>query len=103
MEDRDRESINITSAQVGRSVNLRQRETRYLISMAIRTACFIAAVVASGPLRWVFIAAAIFLPYIAVVFANTAIRRRYDDAESVTQEPIGEITDHTHDDQNPRA
>jgi hypothetical protein len=43
---------------------------RYLISMSIRTACFVLAVVVHGPMRWVFVAFALVLPYIAVVMAN---------------------------------
>ncbi len=46
------------------------RMKRYLITMSIRTACFIAAFLAEGPLRWVFMAMAVGLPYVAVVLAN---------------------------------
>ena len=46
------------------------RMKRYLISMSVRTLCFVLAVVFEGPLRWVFIAFAVFLPYVAVVLAN---------------------------------
>lgn len=50
------------------------RSTRYLITMAIRIACFILMVVVTpyGWYTWVFGAAAIFLPYIAVVGANVS-------------------------------
>ncbi len=41
--------------------------------MGIRTLCFIGAVVVGdGVLRWVLIAGAFILPYIAVVMANSA-------------------------------
>jgi hypothetical protein len=43
---------------------------RYLVSMVIRTVCFVLAIFVDGPWRWVFIAGAVFLPYVAVVFAN---------------------------------
>ena len=47
------------------------RVRRYLISMGIRTACVIAAVLSIGHWwTWVFAAGAVFLPYIAVVAAN---------------------------------
>ena len=46
------------------------RIRRYLVTMAIRTTCFILMVVVDGPLRWVFLAGAAFLPYVAVVLAN---------------------------------
>lgn len=46
--------------------------------MTIRTLCFIAAVLV-GPnwFRWVLIAGAVFLPYVAVVMAN-AVNARDD-------------------------
>ena len=48
---------------------------RYLLSMGIRTVCFVLAVVALAVLHWtvvgwVLITAAVILPYIAVVAAN---------------------------------
>ena len=47
------------------------RQRRYLISMSLRTVCFIAAVlVGPGALRWVLVAGAVFLPFFAVVMAN---------------------------------
>lgn len=48
------------------------REKRYAITMAIRTACFVSMIFVTGPMRWVLLAGAVFLPYIAVVFANQA-------------------------------
>ena len=48
------------------------RVRRYTITMAFRTACFIAMVFVDGPLRWVLFACAVTLPYIAVVAANQA-------------------------------
>jgi hypothetical protein len=52
-----------------------QRMRRYLVSMGIRTACFVLAVVALAVLHWtvvgwVLVTAAVVLPYIAVVAAN---------------------------------
>ena len=48
------------------------RSVRYLITMGIRILCFIlmAAITPYGWYTWVFAAAAVFLPYIAVVIAN---------------------------------
>ena len=62
------------------------RSTRYLVTMGIRVACFILMVVITpyGWYTWVFGAAAIFLPYIAVVSANVgqeARRNRREDPE----------------------
>lgn len=51
------------------------RVRRYLLSMGIRTACFVLAVVSLAVLHWtvvgwILVSAAVILPYIAVVVAN---------------------------------
>ncbi len=43
--------------------------------MGIRTACFLGAVLAAGWLRWSLVAAALVLPYLAVVLANAGRER----------------------------
>lgn len=43
--------------------------------MGIRTACVIAAIIVPGWPRWVLIAAAVILPYLAVVAANAGRSR----------------------------
>lgn len=68
--------VSITSARASRSSDIRKRQIRYLCSMGLRTACFVLAVVTTGPLRWVFVAGAIILPYIAVVLANATDQRQ---------------------------
>ncbi|GAA5067317.1 hypothetical protein HNP84_005617 [Thermocatellispora tengchongensis] len=62
----------VTDAQPSLSDDIRRREKRYLIQMGIRTLCLILAVVvpAPWPIRGLFIAAAVFLPYVAVIGAN---------------------------------
>jgi len=60
----------ITSASIALSLDQAGRKRRYLISMSLRTICFIGAVFTSGNLRWALIFGAIFFPYIAVVIAN---------------------------------
>ena len=67
---RSHDSFSITGAKVPLSEDQRQRTRRYLMSMAIRTVCFIGAIVASGWLRWTLVAGAVILPYIAVIMAN---------------------------------
>jgi hypothetical protein len=64
------EVFTITDAQRGLSVEQAGRTRRYLISMGIRTACVIAAIFVPGWPRWVLIAGAVVLPYLAVVVAN---------------------------------
>jgi Flp pilus assembly protein TadB len=68
------EAVRITTARRSRSADIRSREVRYLVSMGVRTVCFILAIVVSGPLRWVFVVAAFVLPYFAVVMANAGSR-----------------------------
>lgn len=71
-----RDAVRITTAPTSRSDELATRQRRYAISMTIRTVCFLAGVaVGPGWLRWVLMAGAVFLPYIAVVMANTEDQR----------------------------
>jgi hypothetical protein len=70
-ERADEAVISVTSAQPGRSQDLDGRIVRYAWMMSIRIVCFVLAVVTPSPWRWMFIVAAVFLPYIAVVLANT--------------------------------
>jgi hypothetical protein len=79
--------VSITSARAGRSTDIRRREVRYLMSMGIRTLCFVGAFFTGGVLRWVLVAGAVFLPYVAVVVANAADRRRSAAPEAFTVEP----------------
>jgi len=65
----------ITGARRSLSDDVAHRQTRYVISMSIRTVCFVLAVVVPGPLRWVFLAAAFILPYLCVVYANAGRER----------------------------
>ena len=73
---RGREPVyQITGARRGVRDDVDSRTRRYLISMGVRTVCFVLAVVTDGWLRWVMIAAAVALPYLAVVFANAGRQR----------------------------
>jgi hypothetical protein len=61
----------VTSAPRPHSEEVSGRARRYLISMGVRTACLVLAIfVLHGWLRLVAIAAAIVLPWLAVVLAN---------------------------------
>ncbi|MFZ1361640.1 MAG: DUF3099 domain-containing protein [Candidatus Nanopelagicales bacterium] len=75
----DDQVYRITSAPESAKLERQARTRRYLISMGIRTLCFIGAIVTTGPLRWVFVACAIGLPYIAVVLANSPVRKTEPD------------------------
>jgi hypothetical protein len=76
----------ITAARRGVRDDVNSRTRRYLISMGIRTACFIGAVVTHGWVRWVLIIAAVILPYLSVVFANSG-------RERIEETPLGTEAD----------
>jgi hypothetical protein len=66
----DPEVFTITGAQRALSEEQTGRTRRYLISMSIRTVCVIGAIFVPGWPRWILIAGAVVLPYLAVVAAN---------------------------------
>ncbi len=74
------DAVRITTAAVSRQDDLRMRQRRYLLSMCLRTICFVGAIVAAlNGVNWLWpflIGAAIVLPYIAVVMANAAASRK---------------------------
>ncbi|HEY9351314.1 MAG TPA: DUF3099 domain-containing protein [Acidothermales bacterium] len=67
--------FQITGAPRALTDDVRDRQRRYLISMGIRTVCFVLAIVVDGWLRWAFLVGALILPYIAVVIANAGRER----------------------------
>lgn len=64
----------VTQARRPMSEDIRYRQSRYLIMMGIRVVCFVIALVMfMAHLRWLILipaVGAIFIPYVAVVFAN---------------------------------
>ena len=64
----------VTQARRPMSEDISYRQHRYLIMMGIRVICFaIAIVLFAAHLRWLVLVpavGAIFIPYIAVIFAN---------------------------------
>jgi len=76
MASRSPEVHSITGAPESLSSEQTVRTRRYLFSMAIRTACVLLAIVVPGWPKWVFIAGAVALPYLAVVAANAGRNRR---------------------------
>ncbi|MEU7900712.1 DUF3099 domain-containing protein [Nonomuraea sp. NPDC049152] len=69
---RKKDVHRVTDARPSLSADINRREKVYLFQMGIRTMCLILAVVVPvpWPYRLLFIAGAIFLPYIAVIGAN---------------------------------
>ena len=81
--------ISISSAKYAHSDEIPGRMKKYLISMVIRTACFIGAIFTDGVLRWVLIAGSLILPYIAVVVANAGQEQSFaPDATYESQKQI---------------
>lgn len=76
----------VTSVQKSLAQDRAERTRRYLISMSIRTVCFVLFVVVDHPMRWVFVIGAVFLPYIAVVLANAVDRSGEGQLEAVNHQ-----------------
>ena len=64
----------VTQARRPMSEDIRYRQSRYLIMMGIRVICFLIAIILYvAHMRWLVLVpavGAIFIPYIAVIFAN---------------------------------
>ena len=65
----------ITDARTGTSDEMSARIRQYTITMSIRAACFISMVFVHGVFRWVLFAAAVILPFVAVIAANQVNQR----------------------------
>ena len=73
MARKEPDPIRITTATRSHQEDIAIRQRRYVISMGIRTVCFVLAVVFMGHwFMWVFIAASFLLPYVAVILANAS-------------------------------
>ena len=77
----DRDTVySVTSARSGKRDEIGGRERRYVISMAVRTACFIGAVIAWQTVgAWLgatLFVGALVLPYTSVILANAGVRQR---------------------------
>ncbi len=68
------------------SEDVHGRAVRYVISMAIRSACLVGILFTDGWLRWVMVAGAVLLPYFAVVLANAG-RERPAPADTLMERP----------------
>jgi predicted tellurium resistance membrane protein TerC len=60
-----------TSLEVSPEQERRSRMIKYSVAMTIRMVCIVVGVLVQGPLMWIAFAGAIFLPYFAVVIANS--------------------------------
>lgn len=60
-----------TSLELSPDEERRVRMRKYTIAMSVRMVCIVAGVFTTGILMWIFFALAIFLPYFAVIIANS--------------------------------
>ncbi|MFC7492404.1 MULTISPECIES: DUF3099 domain-containing protein [unclassified Knoellia] len=75
---------SVTSARTSKEEDLNARMKHYLVTMGIRTGCFVLAVVTTGWVRWTCVALAVVLPYVAVLFANARSPRVAGRVSAVT-------------------
>ncbi|RFS83981.1 DUF3099 domain-containing protein [Actinomadura spongiicola] len=87
----------VTDAPRPMSEDIGHRQRRYLLSMGVRTGCFVGAILAAvaGAPVWVMIllvVGALFLPYVAVIFANggrePTAPATFDDRSRRVQKPV---------------
>lgn len=85
------DAVRITTAAESRDADIAVRQRRYLLSMGLRTVCFVGAILASlAGLHWlwpILIIAALVLPYVAVVMANATSRR--EDGFALLDDGLG--------------
>ena len=83
----DNQVQSVTSIGVNPEQERKSRMIKYTISMTIRVICLILGMVVHGWLQWLFFAAAIFLPYIAVIIAND-VKVRHEDSATTVEAPV---------------
>ena len=94
---------SVTTVAESRTEDQARRLKHYLVTMSIRTACFVLLVVIDEWYRWIFAAGAVFLPFFAVVAAY-AVKPRVvgrvrpvlpttDDTRQITTGPDDSATD----------
>lgn len=81
---------SVTSAPESRTEDQARRLRQYLLTMGVRTACFVLLVVVDHPVRWLFAFLAVFLPFLAVVAANAVAPRVAGRVR-----PVVPLVDHT--------
>lgn len=96
-EPRKQQVFSITTAAESQTSDRIRREKRYALSMLARTVCFLGGVVLVmqpmpfAVLGWIMFVGAVFLPYVAVVFANAGVRKKGDGPSPFGPEPGKQI------------
>ncbi len=85
----------ITDAGRSQSLELEERQKRYLITMGIRTGCFLAFLIVPGWWKVAALLAAAVLPAFAVLLANNSDHRppamAHDEAEERPALPLSVV------------
>lgn len=71
--------VPITRVRRARSLDADERNKRYLMTMAVRVACFLGGVASPSPWNWVLFIGAAVIPPMAVMLANAVDLRRNPD------------------------
>lgn len=88
----------VTSVAEAPDQERRRRMMIYTISMLTRFACVALVVFTSGVWQWIFGLGAIFLPYFAVVVANTVGGETKDVGDHQRIEPLAiDLSEHLKD------
>lgn len=82
---------SVTTAPISLHDEQSGRMRQYLATMALRTVCFIGAYFFEGWLRWVCVALAVLLPYVAVVLVNAVRPRPADDSMALPVDPRPQV------------
>ena len=89
--DRSDPVYSVTSARSGHRDEIGGRERRYVISMAIRTVCFVGAVIAWQTVGvWlgaILFVGALVLPYTSVILANAGTRSQANGSALLNHPP----------------
>lgn len=91
----DSSAFRITTARKSVADDQAKRVRGYVISMSIRIVCFLLAVVTTGVVRWIFVAGALIIPYIAVVYANGGREPNADPPDTLRIAPDRELPSQT--------
>lgn len=85
----------VTSVGEAPDQERRRRMVIYSVSMLTRFACVALVVFTAGVWQWIFAVGAIFLPYFAVVVANTVGGEAKDTVEHKRIEPLAiDLSEH---------
>jgi len=89
--DNNGEVLNITDAQESHTDEMHRRMVKYTVAMSIRLACLLLFFFIPGWPRWLFVAGAVFLPWIAVIIANGGSDQVKASDALLDQAPLAEL------------